>query len=69
MGNLKSREFYPDFHVNIRKDGRVNGVEPVTLKDMGFKFAINPRSYTSTKYTKVDNILASAPSYTFSYHA
>ena len=41
MGNLKSREFYPDFHVNIRKDGRVNGVEPVTLKDMGLPYDLD----------------------------
>lgn len=41
MGNLKSKEFYPDFHVNIRKDGRVNGVEPVTLKDMGLPYDLD----------------------------
>ncbi len=41
MGNLKSREFYPDFHVNIRKDGRVNGVEPVTLKGMGLPYDLD----------------------------
>lgn len=41
MANLKPREFYPDFHVNIRKDGRVNGVEPVTLKDMGLPYDLD----------------------------
>lgn len=41
MGNLKSREFYPDFHVNIRKDGRVNGVEPITLKGMGLPYDLD----------------------------
>ena len=41
MANLKSREFYPDFHVNIRKDGRVNGVEPVTLTDMGLPYDLD----------------------------
>ena len=41
MANLKSREFYPDFHVNIRKDGRVNGIEPVTLKDMGLPYDLD----------------------------
>ena len=41
MAKLKSKDFYPDFHVNIRKDGRVNGVEPVTLKDMGLPFDLD----------------------------
>ena len=41
MGNLKPRDFYPDFHVNIRKDGRVNGIKPVTLKDMGLPYDLD----------------------------
>ena len=41
MGALKPREFYPDFHVNIRKDGRVNGIDPVTLKDMGLPYDLD----------------------------
>lgn len=41
MANLKSRDFYPDFHIIIRKDGRVNGVKPVTLKDMGLPYDLD----------------------------
>lgn len=41
MANLKPQAFYPDFHAKIRKDGKVNGIEPVTLKDMGLPYDLD----------------------------
>lgn len=52
MGKLKPKDFYPDFHVNIRKDGRVNGIKPVTLKDMGLPFDLDYPEQTIAELSK-----------------
>ena len=52
MGKLKSKDFYPDFHVNIRKDGRVNGVKPVTLKDIGLPYDLDYAEQTIADLSK-----------------
>ncbi len=59
MGKLKSKDFYQDFHVTIHKNNKVNGIPPVTLKDMGLPYDLDYPEQTINELSKeqLDNLV------------